>query len=346
MPENTPGHLPGHENGFVESSGKLRMAERDRLRGHEISRVTWIGFWFNLLLSAFKIVAGFLGNSRAVVADGVHSLSDLVTDIAVLVGVRFWMAPPDKAHPYGYKRLETLVSLLIGLLLALAGLGIVWDAVSGMIHGREEGQVGSWLALCAALSSVMFKEWLFRWTLRKADELKSAAVRANAWDHRSDAISSAPIAVMVAISMWFPSLAFVDMLGALLVAGFILHAAWKICSESVHILVDGGADNVIMGRICEFCMRTQGLRGVHDVRTRFVGQGLQIDLHAAIDATLTVQQGHDIAQALEDSLYTGDATEYIGVEIFDVVVHIDPWYPLAPPPSTQSGGHNGQPQQR
>lgn len=320
----------GYISGQEPCEDKRKLVLRDRMRGHEISRVTWVGFWCNVALSAFKISAGFMGNSRAVVADGVHSLSDLVTDIAVLVGVRFWMAPPDKAHPYGYKRLETLVSFTIGAILACAGVGIVWDAAASLWHGGEKGPVGSWLALIAALSSVASKELLFRWTLRKSQELKSAAVAANAWDHRSDAISSFPIAVAVAVSMYFPSLAFVDVVGAVLVAGFILYSAWKICKESIHILVDGGVDREVMERITQFCLKTDGLKSVHDVRTRFVGQGLQIDLHAAIDATLTVQQGHDIAQALEDSLYTDAASEYLGVEVFDVLVHLDPWYPAPP----------------
>ena len=302
------------------------MAEIDRQRGSEIFRVTWIGFWVNLFLSAFKITAGFLGNSRAVVADGVHSLSDLITDIAVLVGVRFWMAPPDNAHPYGHKRIEALISFVIGALLAVAGIGIAWDAI-GRIGGQKGERVGSLLALVAALSSVVSKEILYRWTLRKGRELKSDAVVANAWDHRSDAISSIPISIAVAVSMWFPSLAVVDLLGAVLVAGFILHAAWKICLAATHVLADGGTDATVLGKIAEYACRTPGVMGVHALRTRFVGQGLQVDMHACIDAALTVGEGNEIAHALEDSLYTAKAAAFIGVEIFDVVVHIDPWRP-------------------
>ena len=305
---------------------KYSIAERDRRRGKEILKVTWIGFWINLFLGGFKITAGLMGNSRAVVADGVHSLSDLITDIAVLVGVRFWMAPPDNAHPYGYKRLESLISLFIGAILAVAGIGIAWDAM-GRIGEQEGERVGSYLALFAALSSIISKEILYRWTLVKAKELKSAAVEANAWDHRSDAISSIPIVVAVGVSMWFPSLAVVDLLGAILVAGFILYAAWKICVEAAHVLVDGGTDAEVLDKIAEYSGRTLGVKGVHDLRTRYVGQGLQVDMHVCIDATLTVGEGNAIAHALEDSLYTAEAATFIGVEIFDVLVHIDPWYP-------------------
>lgn len=305
---------------------KRGMAERDRWRGSEILRVTWVGFWLNLFLSISKIMAGFLGNSRAVVADGVHSLSDLLTDIAVLIGVRFWMAPPDKAHPYGYKRLESLISLVIGAGLGLAGIGIAWDAI-GRIGTHDSGKVGSLLALFATLFSVISKEILYRWTSMKARDLKSDAMEANAWDHRSDAISSIPVCIAVAVSLWFPSLAMVDLLGAILVAGFILYAAWKICTSAAHVLMDGGTDAAVSAKIVEYAGRTPGVRGVHDLRTRFVGQGLQVDMHVCIDATLSIGEGNEIAHRLEDSLYTADAAQYVGVEIFDALVHIDPWYP-------------------
>lgn len=308
---------------------KSHIVQRDHQRAGEIGRVTWLGFWVNLVLSAFKILAGYLGNSRAVVADGVHSLSDLITDIAVLVGVRFWMAPPDNVHRYGYKRLESLISLLIGIVLGLAGIGIAYDAVS-RIGKQGDERVGSLLALFAAFSSVIIKEALYRWTIKKARELKSDAVEANAWDHRSDALSSIPIVATVAIAMWFPSLAIVDLLGAVLVAGFILYAAGKICISATHVLVDGGTEPEVYAKIAAFCLRTDGVKGVHDLRARFVGQGLQLDLHVSVDAGLTIREGNHIAHALEDSLYSADAAECIGVEIFDVLIHIDPWHPDEP----------------
>lgn len=304
--------------------GRNEIIERDLHRGREITRITWVGLWVNVFLTAFKITAGFMGNSRAVVADGVHSLSDLLTDIVVIVAVRFWVAPPDKDHPYGHKRLESLIALLIGALLAAAGVGIVIDALGRMGKQGDE-PVGSLLALTAALSSVIVKEWLYRWTVKKGEGLKSDAVVAKAWDHRSDAFSSAPIVVAVAVAMWVPSLAVVDLLGAILVAGFILHAAWGICLSSARVLMDSGADEKTHARLAEFCARIQGVRGVHDLRTRYLGQGLHVDMHVDVDADLTVAQGNDIAHKVEDALYTAEATEYIGVEIFSALVHIDPW---------------------
>ena len=309
---------------------KHRMAERDHQRLHGILRVTWVGFWINIVLSVFKIAAGILGNSRAVVADGVHSLSDLVTDTVLLVCARFWMAPPDHSHPYGHRRLESLVSLGIGALLGIVGIGIAWDAI-GRIGRQEDKHVGSLLALFAVLSTVISKEILYRWTVKKARELKSEALEANAWHHRSDALSSLPVCVTVAVVMWFPAWAVLDLIGAIVVAGFILYAAWKICRGAARVLMDGGADEAVQCKITEYAMRTPGIKAIHGLRTRFVGQGLQIDLHACIDATLTVGQSSEIAHALEDALQTADAATYIGVEVFDVLVHIDPWYPEQEP---------------
>ena len=306
--------------------GRRGIVERDLVRGREISRVTWVGLWVNLFLTAFKIGAGFMGNSRAVVADGVHSLSDLLTDIVVIIAVRFWVAPPDEHHQYGHKRLESLIALSIGALLAAAGVGIILDAVGRMGNQGEE-RVGSLLALLAAFSSVVVKETLYRWTIKKGIELKSDAVVAKAWDHRSDAISSAPIVVAVAVAMWVPSLAVVDLLGAILVAVFILHAAWGICLSSARVLMDSGAGEEIHARIAEYCGRIEGVRGVHDLRTRYLGQGLHVDMHVDVVADITVSEGNDIAHKVDDALYTAEAAAYIGVEIFNVLVHIDPWRP-------------------
>ena len=306
--------------------GRNGIVERDLYRGREIGRATWVGLWVNVFLTAFKIGAGLAGNSRAVVADGVHSLSDLLTDIVVVIAVRFWVAPPDEHHHYGHKRLESLIALAIGVLLAAAGGGIVIDAV-GRIGHQGDAPIGSMMALVAALSSVIVKEILYRWTIRKGEELKSDALVAKAWDHRSDAISSAPIVVAVAVAMWIPSLAVVDLMGAILVAGFILRAAWNICMSAARVLMDSGAGEEIHARIAEYCSRVEGVRSVHDLRTRYLGQGLHVDMHVGVDADLTVGQGNDIAHEVEDSLYTPEAAEYIGAEIFSALVHIDPWRP-------------------
>ena len=304
---------------------QTRRKTKDAATVAAVSRVTWIGFWVNAFLSAFKIVAGILGNSRAVVADGVHSLSDLITDIALLVGVHFWVAPPDEAHPYGHKRLESLVALLIGVVLAVAGMGIAVDAIQRIDEPIEE-RVGGLLALSAAISSVIIKEALYRWTLKKGRELKSSAVEANAWDHRSDALSSIPIVLTVAVASWFPALAVVDLVGAVVVACFIEYAAWNICKPAINTLLDKGADAALHERITEYVLTVPGVKDVHALRSRYLGQDLVLDVHICVDARLTVAEGDVIAHALGDALYSEKAEQELGVEISDVVIHLDPWF--------------------
>jgi cation diffusion facilitator family transporter len=301
-----------------------QILERDAFRGGEIRKVTWVGLRVNAILTIFKFWAGITGNSRAVIADAIHSLSDLATDIVVIIAVRFWVAPPDALHNYGHKRLESLISLCIGVLLAAAGLGIVADAV-GRNGDQAREQVGSLPALFAVISSVVIKEALYRWTLAKGKILKSDALVAKAWDHRSDALSSLPIVVAVAVAMYIPSLAAVDLLGAVLVAGFIVNAAWGICVPAVRVLMDSGAGEEVHCLLIAYCKKIEGVKGIHALRTRYLGQGLHVDMHVGVDAGLTVGEGNDIAHKVEDALYAAEATEYIGVEIFNVLVHIDPW---------------------
>ena len=301
----------------------LTPQKLELLRG--ISKVTWLGFWVNLALCIFKITAGLLGNSRAVVADGVHSISDLISDVAILVGVRFWLAPADAQHPHGHQRLESLVSLFIGVLLGLAGVGIVLDAVEQMSSPREH--VGSLMALAAAVISVISKEALFRWTLKKAHELQSEAVEANAWSHRSDALSSLPIVAAVAVAMWMPAWSAVDLWGAVLVALFIMHAAWQICLPSLNALLDRGAGPDLLARIATRAKEVPGVCGVHALRTRYMGKELQVDMHISVEGSLTVTEADRIAHAVTAHLRGAETETHLGVTICDVLIHIDPWDP-------------------
>lgn len=305
---------------------RTRRANHELERGREVLRITWIGIWVNLALGVLKISAGLFGNSRAVLADGIHSLTDLISDFAIIIGVRYWTNPPDARHPYGHKKVESLVSFFIGSLLAAAGIGIIVDALIRMGQAHE-ARLGGLLALSAAVLSIISKEALYRWTLAKGRFLKSEAVMANAWDHRSDAFSSIPTAVAVAVAFWFPALAVVDLFGAVVVALFILHTAWKICYRAVYVLVDGGPDEEVIELIREYSLRVPGVKDVHELRTRYIGQGLQVDMHVSIDASLSVREGDVIAHRLEDALQGSEAAKQIGAEIFDVLVHIDPWSP-------------------
>ncbi len=183
--------------------------------------MTLIGLVINVALSALKFAAGIAGNSQAVVADAVHSLSDTITDIAVLVGVKFWSKPPDECHPYGHRRIEFLVTIFIGLLLASVALGLSYNALA-TLHEVQTRPPGA-IAFLAAVLSIFTKELLYRWTIIKGMEIKSTALIANAWHHRSDGLSSIPAAVAVAGAALVPRLSFLDHLGAIVVSMFILY---------------------------------------------------------------------------------------------------------------------------
>lgn len=282
-----------------------------------VRRVTLIGLAINLALSALKLAAGIVGNSQAVVADAIHSLSDTVTDVAVLVGVKFWSRPPDEDHPHGHQRIEFLVTIFIGLLLASVGLGLVYNALA-TLHQPPRSPPGAVAFLAAALS-IFIKELLYRWTVSVGREIRSTALIANAWHHRSDALSSVPAALAVAGAALLPGLAILDHLGAIVVSVFILQAAWKIVRPSVEQLIDQGAPEEILLGIEQLACATPGVQEVHAIRTRHIGSGIEVDLHVLVDPRLTVEEGHEISEEVKRRLI-----DYVS-DVVDVVVHLEPY---------------------
>jgi cation diffusion facilitator family transporter len=297
----------------------------DRNQVSEVRRVTLIGLVINVALSVLKFAAGILGNSQAVVADAVHSLSDTATDVAVLVGVKFWSKPPDECHPHGHRRIEFLVTIFIGLLLAAVAFGLSYNALS-TLHEVQKGPPG-FIAFFAAILSIFTKELLYRWTISVGREIKSPALIANAWHHRSDSLSSMPAAVAVAGAALVPGLAFLDRLGAIVVSMFILQAAWRIVRPSVEQLVDRGAPEEIRLGIEQLARATPGVQEVHAIRTRHIGSGIEVDLHVLVDPSLTVEEGHEISEEVKRRLI-----DYVS-DVVDVVVHLEPY---------EEGGERGR----
>jgi len=283
----------------------------------EINRVTAWGLVVNLGLSATKAVFGVVGSSQSLVADAVHSLSDCVTDIAVLVGVAFWKAPADEQHPYGHARIETMITALIGILLAAVGLGIGYHALAG-INEKDPTRPG-WIAFAAACVSIVVKEALYRWTIRVGRRVRSSALLANAWHHRSDALSSVPVAVAVLGTRIEPSWGMLDHVAAVVVCVLIIHAAWKIAWPALRELSDIGAAAEGRRAILKLATETPGVLSVHALRTRYFGPGLQVDLHVLVDPELTVREGHDIAGAVKRRLLAE------GPDVLDVLVHVEPF---------------------
>ncbi len=285
-------------------------------REQVVRKVTWVGLFANLFLAGFKFTAGILGRSQALVADAIHSLTDLTTDAAVIAGSHYWGRPPDDDHPYGHKRVETLVTVFIAIMLAAAGIGIGWKAVSTLHH--QNVTPPGWIAILAAFVSIICKEGIYRWTARTGKHLKSAALAANAWHHRTDALSSLPVLIAVSGAKVFPSWSFLDRVGATVVSIFILHASLKIMRPALGELIDAGAPAETRKKIRVIAHKNENVMQVHDIRTRYISTSIQVDLHIVVEGSLTVRQGHDIADDVKNRIIAEIP------EVLDVIVHVDP----------------------
>ncbi len=294
---------------------KFRNASADREKN--IRRVTWIGFFVNVLLSIFKIVAGTIGHSQAIVADGIHSASDTVTDIAVIIGSYFWSKPPDANHPYGHKRLETLVTLFIGSMLIIAGVAIGWEAIITM--KEKHAHPPSMIALAAAAASIVVKEILYRWTVVVGKRIKSMSLVANAWHHRLDSFSSIPAFIAVGAAIIFPEWTFLDHAGAIFISALIFHAALKIILNGFKELVDIGAPEDICDEIKRLATEHPAVFQAHAIRTRYMGSSIQVDLHLVLDGKMTVFEGHEIAENIKGIIIEN------GPDVIDVEIHIEPF---------------------
>ncbi len=301
-----------------------------------ISFVTWIGTVINLLLSILKILFGYLANSKSLISDGVHSISDLATDAMILIGVKYWNAPPDKKHPYGHGKIETLITFIIGLLLIGVAIMLGYEAISVLYNVLINNasppliqvNIATWIAMIIAIISIISKELLYRWTIKKSKQVKSSALLANAWHHRSDALSSAPPAIALAgiilgnhisYNLWF-----LDPIGTLLVCYMLLRAAVEISKSSVSTLIDTSANRVVKILIYKSVKSIDGVISNHKIRTTYIGaNSIKVDLHIMVDAEISITQGHDIATAVKYKLLSLD-TKKEEVTILDVLVHIEP----------------------
>ena len=282
-----------------------------------IRKVTWGGMAVNISLAGIKFLVGFLGASQAVIADAVHSLSDMTTDIAVILGVRFWSAPPDKGHPYGHQRIEALVTMAIGLALASVAVGLGYNSLA-TIHDDHIQEIG-WVAIIGPILSILGKEALYQWTVYVGVQVKSTAVIANAWHHRSDALSSIPALIAVVVAALYPDWGFVDHIGAVIIAVFILKVSWDIIVPALKELSDAGASLKTQQQIGDLTMMVKGVKSVHAIRTRTFGSRLHIDLHILVDPELSVRAGHSISEDVKQHLLQQ------GPDVLDVVVHLEPY---------------------
>lgn len=281
----------------------------------EIRRVTLVGAAVNVLLSAVKFAAGIAASSQALVADAVHSLSDLLSDAAIVIGVKYWGRPADDDHPYGHGKIEGAVTAIVGVMIAVAALEICREGVKALASGAA-GIPGRAACLAAILSFVV-KEGLYRWTRAAAIRRNSPALHANAWHHRSDAFSSLPVAVAVAVAHYFPSLWWLDAAGAILVGGFILKVAWQIVKPAFLGLTDASCESA-SSEIRDIVLGVEGVRGVHNIRTRRYGGSIQADLHVQVRRDSSLVDAHAIGHAAKAALISE------GIGVTDATIHVEP----------------------
>ena len=283
----------------------------------EIKKVSIAGLVVNFVLSLLKISAGIAGSSQAVVADGIHSISDSVTDIAVIIGVSYWSAPPDGSHPHGHGRIETVVTIFIGLVLIFIAGALGWNAVTSF-YEESSAPVGK-IAFFAAVISIITKEIMYRWNMSVGERLDCQAMKANAWHHRSDALSSMPTAVAVVISIFFPQYSYVDKIGAIIVCLFIFYAAFKIIWPALKEITDAGVGESERLQIENIARNIDGVKDVHKCRTRYLGNSVHVDMHVLVDPEMSVKEGHDVSSTVKSVLIKKIS------KIADVVIHLEPY---------------------
>ena len=285
-------------------------------RAAAASRSTWVSVCVNLVLTTAQITAGVLAKSQGLVADGIHSLSDLVADFVVLFAGHHAKKEADEDHPYGHQRFETAASLVLGLILVAVGVGMLWSAFRKLEEPDtvQKVHIG---ALWMAAGALVAKELLFRYMLAVAKRVKSSMLVANAWHARSDAASSLVVGVGIVGNLaGYPLL---DPIAALIVGFMVARMGWSFGWDALHDLMDRSVDEAEVQAIRTTLTATPGVIGVHDVRARKMGDMIVVDAHIEVDATISVEAGHDIAVDARQRVLQRH-------RVLNLMTHVDPWH--------------------
>ena len=289
--------------------------ERVGERAEAATRSTWVSVAVNLVLATTQVCVGLISKSQGLVADGIHSLSDLVSDFIVLFAGHHSAKAADEDHPYGHERFETAASLALGALLMGVGIGMLWTALRKLESPDTIARVHL-IALWVAGGALIAKELLFRYMLAAAKRVKSSMLVANAWHARSDAASSLVVGIGILGNLaGYPIL---DPIAALVVGLLIAKMGWSFGWQSLHDLMDRSADIAEVAAIRETLLNTPGVMNVHDLRTRKMGDQIVVDAHLEVDATITVEAGHDIAVAARDRALQRH-------RVLNLMTHVDPY---------------------
>jgi cation diffusion facilitator family transporter len=284
-------------------------------RASAASRSTWVSVGVNIVLTVTQVAVGIVSKSQGLVADGIHSLSDLVADFVVLFASHHSKKDADEDHPYGHQRFETAASLVLGVLLLAVGVGMLWSAFRKLEEPDTVQQVHV-VALYVAGGALVAKELLFRYMLSVAKRVKSSMLVANAWHARSDAASSLVVSLGIVGNLaGYPIL---DPIAALIVGFMVAKMGWGFGWDALHDLMDRAVDDQEVKAIRQTLSETPGVQSVHDVHTRKMGDMIVVDVHIEVDAALSVESGHDIAVVARQRVMQRH-------RVLNVMTHVDPW---------------------
>jgi cation diffusion facilitator family transporter len=279
-------------------------------------RVTWVGLVVNVALVFLKIFGGIVGRSHALIADAIHSASDLFSDITVILGLKWGRKEADANHPYGHGRIETIATLLVGIILLLAAISIAYDSMQQVYEHR--GAVPTPLAVVVAAVSIISKEIMYWYTVKVGRRIRSSALIGNAWHHRSDALSSVAVLIGVLATQINPDWYLADAVAALLVSLFLLRVCYQLLRDSAKELTDTAPEGAILLELARRAEKVNGVMQVHDLKARHHGPNLLVEMHVVVDRDLSIYDAHEIAEDVKSRLLENmDSVE-------EVMVHIEP----------------------
>ena len=281
----------------------------------EIKSVTIINALVNFLLAVFKIFIGYIGHSQALVADGLHSFSDLLSDGLVILAAKAGGKRPDKDHPYGHRRIETMAGILIALMLTTVGLGLAYDTAYDLIHGVTQARPGVFVIITAAVS-IIANEWLYRYTEAIGKKLNSNLLHSNAYHKRSDAMVS--VIVLVSVLGAYFGFDYLDAAAAFIIGALIIKMGMTMIYQSIRELMDSSVEPKILKHIIQQIKDVPGVCSIHQLRTRSLGGSIFVDVHIIVDSKISVSEGHHIAEEIHLGLVKNISN------VMDVIVHIDP----------------------
>jgi cation diffusion facilitator family transporter len=295
---------------------------KDLLRGNEVKKVTFAGILVNIILTIFKIYAGIVGKSQAIFADGIHSLSDFLTDIVVIVGFKYSEKKADADHNYGHGKYETLATVVISIFLFVVGFGLLKNGINNihLIIDGESLEKPSIIALFAAFFSIVFKEAIYRYTIVVGKKINSQAVIANAWHHRSDALSSVGTLIGISFAFFLGKKWIVfDPLASVIVSFFIFKVATDILFPAINELLEKSISEDDKKIFDDILDNNQDIKGYHKLRSRKVGNNIIVEFHIFVDENMNIKKAHQISHLIEKSIKNKFGKETI------VTIHIEPY---------------------